>query len=163
MAGDPSHSSLAMLDHLARLSRAQTEASLAEIGLRTRHFVALTVLRDHAPATQQALATVLAIDRTNLVGLLNELEADGYIERRRASEDRRRHIVVLTDAGERVLAQAEAGVAQAEDALLLGLDEDERRVLFQLLQRATSGHVLDCVGAAGMRSDRTAAATATTA
>jgi DNA-binding MarR family transcriptional regulator len=154
MAADTtSHSSLAMLDHLARLSRSQTERSLAGIGLRPRHFVALTVLREHSPATQQALASVLAIDRTNLVGLLNELEADGYIERRRSPEDRRRHIVVLTDAGERVLAQAEAAVADAERALLLGLDEDERRVLFELLQRATAGHALDCVAASGLRDD----------
>lgn len=152
MATTPaSHSSAALLGHLARLARVHTEASLDQLGLRSRHLVALTVLREHAPATQQALAAALAIDRTNLVGLLNELERDGYVERRRSSEDRRRHIVELTPAGEQALQSAERATAQAEAELFHGLDEQERATLHTLLQRAAAGHVLDCAPAAGLR------------
>ena len=54
-------------------------------------------MRENGGVTgQQELATELGVDRTNLVGLLNELEAEGLILRRRAAEDRRRHIVELT-------------------------------------------------------------------
>ncbi|MBB4660778.1 MarR family winged helix-turn-helix transcriptional regulator [Conexibacter arvalis] len=145
------HSVSALLDHLARLSRVHTEATLDARGLRQRHLVALTVLREHAPATQQALASALAIDRTNLVGLLNELEGDGYVERRRSAEDRRRHIVELTPAGERALTGAEQAIEQAEAEIFHGLSEQERATLRALLQRATAGHVLDCAAAAGLR------------
>ncbi len=151
MASTPAtHSSAALLDHLARLARLHTEATLDRLGLRSRHLVALTVLREHAPATQQSLASALAIDRTNLVGLLNELEADGYLVRRRSPEDRRRHIVELTPAGERALARAERALDRAEAELFHGLDEQERATLRELLLRATAGHVLDCAGAAGL-------------
>src|ERR1700676_2272567 len=93
------HRSSALLDHLARLMRLRAECALEPIGLRPRHLVALTVLRDYGSPTQQALAAALQIDRTNLIGLLNELETEGLVLRRRSSEDRRRHFVELTDDG----------------------------------------------------------------
>src|SRR5258708_2394227 len=110
----PTHRTAALLDYLARRMRLRAESALAPLGLRPRHLVALTMLRDLGSSTQQALATTLQIDRTNLVGLLNELEGAGLIERRRSSEDRRRHTVELTDAGIELLAKAEFALAAVE-------------------------------------------------
>jgi DNA-binding MarR family transcriptional regulator len=126
----------------------RAETALAPLGLRPRHLVALTVLRDNGSGTQKGLAAALQIDRTNLVGLLNDLETDGLIERRRSPEDRRRHIVELTDAGARRLGEAECALAAAEDEVLGALAPDERETLYRLLQQATRGHVADCAAAA---------------
>jgi DNA-binding MarR family transcriptional regulator len=90
---------------------------------------------------------VLQIDRTNLVGLLNELERDGLVERRRTAEDRRRHIVELTPEGTARLREAECALAAAEEEVLGALDADQRELLYQLLQQATAGHVVDCAAA----------------
>ena len=65
----------------------------------------------------QAVAT-LEMDGTNIVGLLNELEARQLIERRRSPEDRRRHLVELTGAGAEQLAKAESALSAAEDEVL---------------------------------------------
>jgi DNA-binding MarR family transcriptional regulator len=143
----PGHGSSALLDHLARLTRLRSESALAPLGLRPRHLVALTVLRDHGDGSQQNLAAVLQIDRTNLVGLLNDLEREGLIARRRAEDDRRRHIVELTPGGAERLREAECAIATAENEVLGALDPDEREQLYRLLQRATSGHVVDCSAA----------------
>jgi DNA-binding MarR family transcriptional regulator len=148
IASNPAnHRSSALLDHLARLSRVRAESALTPLGLRPRHLVTLTVLRDHGGATQQALASTLQIDRTNLVGLLNELESAGLIVRRRTDEDRRRHVVGLTEAGGEKLVEAECALAAAENELFSALDADQRETLYQLLQQATAGHVLDCAAA----------------
>ena len=66
-------------------------------------------------SSQADLAGTLQLDRTNLVGLLDELESEGSIERRRSPEDRRRHTVVLTQSGRERLARAEFVLAAAED------------------------------------------------
>src|ERR1035437_1439775 len=108
------HRSSALLDHLARLMRLRAESALAPLNLRSRHLVALTVLRDHGSPTQQVLAAALHTDRTNLIGLLNELETEGLILRRRSNEDRRRHIVGMTAEGSARLASAECALAAAE-------------------------------------------------
>jgi DNA-binding MarR family transcriptional regulator len=126
----------------------RAEAALAPLGLRPRHLVALTVLRRNDGGTQQALASALRIDRTNLVGLLNDLESSGLVQRRRSAEDRRRHIVELTAAGDRRLAEAESALTVVEDELLGALDPAQRDALHALLTQATTSHVLDCAAAA---------------
>lgn len=115
--------------------------------------MALTVLRDQGAMPQQALAERLHVDRTNLVGLLNALEQDGLVARTRSAEDRRRHLVELTDAGAEKLRDAERAVADAEDEVLGGLDADEREQLYRLLQRATTGATIDCTAAVETESD----------
>lgn len=128
--------------------RMRGESALAPLGLRPRHLVALTVLREYESPTQQALAAALQTDRTNLIGLLNELEAEGLVLRRRSEEDRRRHFVELTDEGTERLAEAEAALAATEDEVLGALDADQRETLYQLLAQATTSHVVDCASAA---------------
>ncbi|MDQ6807466.1 MAG: MarR family winged helix-turn-helix transcriptional regulator [Actinomycetota bacterium] len=134
----------ALLVHLARRMRVRAELALDPLGLRPRHLVALTMLRDHAGSTQQSLSAALGIDRTNLVGLLNELESAGLIERRRSIQDRRRHTVHLTPVGFERLAQAESALAAAEDEILVSLDETQRESLYLLLQQASDEYVFDC-------------------
>jgi DNA-binding MarR family transcriptional regulator len=140
----PVHRSGALLDHLARRMRLRAESVLAPLGLRPRHLVALTVLRDRGGSTQQSLATTLEMDGTNVVGLLNELEAEKLIERRRSPEDRRRHVVELTKAGITRLAKSEFALAAAEDEVLGSLDSGQRETLYNLLQQAANGSVVNC-------------------
>ncbi len=128
-----------MLDYLARQMRLGSEAALAPFGLRPRHLVALTMLRDNQELTQQSLASILQIDGTNVVGLLNELESSGLVTRRRAPEDRRRHLVELTDQGRETLAQAEFMLAAVENEVLSALTNSESEQLAGLLRRAATG------------------------
>jgi DNA-binding MarR family transcriptional regulator len=138
------HRTGALLNHLARRMRLRSEAVLAPLGLRPRHLVALTVLRDGGDCTQQALAATLEMDGANIVGLLNELEAEKLIERRRSPEDRRRHVVELTDAGARQLADVELALAAVEGEVLGALDESQREALYNLLLQAARGTEPSC-------------------
>jgi MarR family transcriptional regulator, lower aerobic nicotinate degradation pathway regulator len=138
------HHSGALLDHLARRMRLRSEAVLAPLGLRPRHMVALTVLRDSGGSTQQALAATLEMDGTNIVGLLNDLEAKNLIERRRSPEDRRRHTVELTEAGATQLSNVEFALLSAEDEVLGALSETQRETLYNLLQQAARGSDMSC-------------------
>lgn len=135
----PPRRSGALLENLARRMRTHAVRVLEPLGLRPRHLVALTVLRDRDGSTQQALATTLVLDRATVVGLLNDLEADGLVERQRSPEDRRRHIVRLTDKGARTLAKAEFSLAAVEDEVLCGLDAEQRAALYDLLSLALGG------------------------
>lgn len=128
----------ALLDQIGRQLRRHSEPVLEAIGMRPRHLLTLTVLRDRGGSSQADLADLLRIDRTNLVGLLNELETDGWIERRRSPEDRRRHIVELTAAGHEILSRAEFALAAVEDEVFSALDNEQRATLYSLLHRVFS-------------------------
>jgi DNA-binding MarR family transcriptional regulator len=136
-----------LMEHLARRLRAESESEIERFGLRARHVVALTLLRDSGQRPQAELARVLGIDPTNVVGLLNELEAAGLVERRRSPEDRRRHTVALTAAGHERLAAIEEVLITVERRALAALDDDQRATLHTLLRAATEDAGVDCSAA----------------
>lgn len=146
---DRDRGSLALISHLAQVVRRDADQALADVdGMRPRHLIALTLLRDHGPMAQAALGEALRLDPSNVVALLNDLEARGLVTRRRDPEDRRRHIVELSGGGVGALDRAEAGLAAVEDTLLSGLSADERRTLHALLLRASGDRLPDCAEAA---------------
>jgi len=71
------------------------------------------------------------------VALLNGLEDEGLIERRRSPEDRRKHIVSITTAGRRRLGEIELVAAELEQRLL-GLKPKELTTLHSLLTKAVA-------------------------
>ena len=105
---------------------------LKPIGLTPRHFGVLYELRAR-PTSQQALIDSIGVDPSKLVGLLNDLEADGLIVRRRDPEDRRRHIVEVSKEGRARLSAAEKAAAGVEDRLFASLDDAQRAELLRTL------------------------------
>ena len=127
-----------LLDLILRRLRGAAEIEVAKVGLRTRHIIALTLLRDFGEQGQAGLADSLGIDPTNVVALLNELESIGLVERRRSPLDRRRHTVMLTEAGSARLTEAECALAALEHRMFAGLRNEELTSLHDLLQRAAA-------------------------
>ena len=131
------HLSAPLLVHLARRMQTEAEVELAAFGLRARHVIALTLLRDLGEQNQSDLPATLGMDPTNVVALLNELEADDLVERRRSPQDRRRHTVSLTPAGKARLKEVEHLLTEVEHRILDPLTREEQRSLYVLLVRAT--------------------------
>src|SRR5713101_3273487 len=135
---------LPLLEHLARVGCRAAEATMSPGGLRPRHLIALKLLSEDGPASQQGLTEALRLDPSNVVGLLNELEERELITRRRDPSDRRRHIVELSPLGEDELALAYARLSSVEDNLLSVLSPAERATLYDLLVRAVGAKSPPC-------------------
>ena len=105
------------------------------LGMKLKAYLALARLRD-GQMSQSELCTSMHMDPNNCVLMLNELEASEYVERRRDPADRRRHIVVLTEAGREALAGAERAMVGLEAEVLGALTPEERERLHGLLTRA---------------------------
>jgi DNA-binding MarR family transcriptional regulator len=124
-----------LLMRLARASGRRIAASLECLDMSGHEFAALHLLHDSGPLSQQQLAQGLRIHPSNLVGLLDSLEADGLVARTRDPVDRRRHIVGVTKAGLRRLASAQRAAIDAERELLEPLSSAERQELLSYLRR----------------------------
>jgi DNA-binding MarR family transcriptional regulator len=123
--------------------------SLAGTGLKPPHVAALMQLSDD-PVGQQALGESTQLDPVKLVGILNDLETAGLVERRRDLQDRRRHIVAITASGRSRLDDVDRASALAEERLLAGLAPAQREQLAALLRLviATSQVAEVCPGTA---------------
>src|SRR6266480_7652033 len=124
-----------LIFRLARVTGYRIGQALESLQIRTNEFAVLHHLHRAGPLSQQELGGALRINPSNLVGLLDALEADGLVVRPRDPADRRRHIVGLTAAGQKRLVQAKAAVSEAEQELLAPLSRDERSQLHDLLER----------------------------
>ena len=109
-------------------------------GLTGPHYAVLALLEEEPRETQAMIADALGYDRSHLVGLLDELEERGLIERRRDPADRRRHLVTLTADGKRTLHRLRKIVRRADEDFLAPLDSGQREQLHRLLLLLTSYH-----------------------
>jgi DNA-binding MarR family transcriptional regulator len=94
----------------------------------------LSVVAEGRRPSQLEAAQRVSIDRTTMVALLDALEQRGLVERRPDPADRRRNIVVLTDAGTKALTGAARATDEAEAEFLAPLPERDREPFRRMLQ-----------------------------
>ncbi len=134
-----------LLVQLTRLINRRSTPDL--LGQTLKELAVLSYLRDFDEVSQQTLTDGLCIDANYCVLLLNDLESDELVERRRDPADRRRHLVSMTDKGRRALHQAEQAQQSLEDEILGALSTEERSTLSHLLRKAIDAQT--SVSAAG--------------
>src|SRR3954462_478059 len=94
-----------LLKRLGMIAKERTVEAFEYAGAVPYDYAVLAVLAQGACATQAHIADSLNYDRSYLVGLLDELERRGLIERGRDLNARRRHFVTLTNAGAQELVR----------------------------------------------------------
>lgn len=103
---------------------ARMEPHFEELGIDGRDYTLLAVLSNDAPDSQAELAALCSLLPAQLVPVLEALERQGLVERRRDERDRRRLIVRITDGGRERLAEADAAAQVIERELLGNLGEE---------------------------------------
>jgi DNA-binding MarR family transcriptional regulator len=114
--------------------------AFAAAGARAYHFRLLATLVEFGPASQATLGRHAGIDRSDVVAALNELAADGYVERTPDPADGRRNVITLTASGRRHHKRLVALVAQAQDEIFAPLTPTDRARLTTLLGRLLAHH-----------------------
>ena len=137
-------SALFLLKRLGMSAKERSFTAYEALGLHPYHHAILAVLDEGTRETQGSIADSLGYDRGQLVGLLDELEAAGLIERRRDPSDRRRHVVEMTAAGRKTLAKLRALSKSLEEDFFAPLDARERKVLHTLLLELAEEHLPTC-------------------
>jgi len=134
---------LGILDGLLgyHLRRAQValfqhfSATVGAGGVTPAQLGVLSVIDANPGLSQTQLGTALDIDRSTVVGMIDQLEAQALVERAPAPADRRSHALRLSAAGTEALRKLELAVRAHENAVASGLGPAERRRLIALLKR----------------------------
>jgi MarR family transcriptional regulator, lower aerobic nicotinate degradation pathway regulator len=114
--------------------------ALSTADARRHHYVLLAVLDEAGPISQAELGRRSNIDRSDIVGDINELSERHLVERVPDHTDRRRNLVTLTASGRRHLRKLDKLLAEVQDDLLVPLTPDERELLVDLLSRVVAHH-----------------------
>ena len=123
----------------AQAHRIVTE-SFAAGGARAYHFRLLATLVEFGPASQADLGRRSSIDRSDVVAALNELEADGYVERSADPADGRRNVITITTAGKRHYRRLTTLVGKAQEEIFAPLSATDRTRLTTILGKLLAYH-----------------------
>jgi len=115
--------------------QADLSCRLKPLGLRMVTFSALVLIVDNPGLRQSQLADALAIERPNIVLILDELQRNGLIARDRALDDRRAYALRATKAGARIYQQAMAVMRDHERQVFDALTQTERQALIATLHK----------------------------
>jgi DNA-binding MarR family transcriptional regulator len=128
---------------LGRLGYELKKKALDELeaaGFGIHDYKVLALLGEAECNAQSVMAELIHVDRSQLVGLLDDLEERGLVERHRAKDDRRRHTVTLTSHGREQLKRLRAIVKRVEEEFLAPLDAESRQQLYDLLAKLAVYH-----------------------
>src|SRR5436305_15220104 len=137
-------STLVLLKRLGFNAKQHSFDEYEKAGLSPYHHAILALLDEGMPETQAAIADALGYDRGTLVGLLDELEEHGLVERKRDPDDRRRHLVRLTGDGKQTLGRLRAFAQRVEEECLAPPDAEQRETLHALLLELAAKHEPRC-------------------
>ncbi|WP_157640929.1 MarR family winged helix-turn-helix transcriptional regulator [Longispora albida] len=142
-ATDPPERIRRVPSRLLGLAAAQADrlitAGLAGAKAHRWHYTVLASLGDDGPASQAGLSRRTGIWRSDLVAVLNELEAGGYVLRAPDPADRRRNVITITEPGRGRLTELDTLVTALQDRLMAPFDAREREQLVDLLARLVEG------------------------
>lgn len=128
-----------LLSRTSGLAVRAANAGLAGHGLRVRQYSALVLVADSQDGvSQRDLASTLGLDPSQIVLLVDELQAAGLVERRPAPADRRTRLVAATTRGRQVRRAAVEGAHEGVRRQLGALSDEEQETLRALLERVVS-------------------------
>lgn len=108
--------------------------SVGDSGITPVQYAALQVVSNQPGIDQRTLARNIALDTSTTGGVVDRLEARGWLERRTSPEDRRARQLFLTRAGDQALAETIPAMLRAQEQILAPLTERQRAEFMRLLQ-----------------------------
>jgi MarR family transcriptional regulator, lower aerobic nicotinate degradation pathway regulator len=106
-------------------------------GLTQTQFAALAKLREVGHCSQNQLGRLIYLDAATTKGVVDRLEARGFVTARPDARDRRRRAIALTEKGRAAAAAAVKVARQITRQTLVPLTAAEQRSVIRLLRKLT--------------------------
>lgn len=136
IAGDAAPSTLAfLLSQVGIYAARQFSERIAEVGLHPALFRVLNLVDAAEGRSQQAIGEAIEVPPSRMVGLVDELEQLGLVERRPHPTDRRVRALYLTAKGRETLERGREIAKTHERDLTKGMPAVDRKRLTEYLQK----------------------------
>lgn len=120
---------------ISRCAAAYRQEKLAPFGLKAVHASYLATLCRNPGVTQEQLAKLVFVNKSNAARQLAVLEEAGFVERRPSEDDKRAVLVYPTEKAQEVLPQIRQTFRDWEALIAVDLSEEERQLLVTMLDK----------------------------
>ena len=114
--------------HLLRLK-------LQHLDIDRNYYALILIDKYDGIITQQELALMLDSDKVSIVRIVDYLSENGYVQRKRKTEDKRKHSLNLTDKGKLAIPEIKESFAEINEIVLKGLEEQQIVELTQTINK----------------------------
>jgi MarR family transcriptional regulator, lower aerobic nicotinate degradation pathway regulator len=104
-------------------------------GLTRVQFSTMVKLQDVGISSQNELGRLLLMDRATIRDVVSRLRKRGFIRVQPDTEDRRQHVLGLTELGETITRRAMKVAPAITENMLKPLNESERKQIVKLLRK----------------------------
>lgn len=119
---------------LGKLYFAELVKSLKHLGLEKHFSVLVLIDKMGSKCTQQFIADTLHIDKTMMVGVIDDLSKKKFIARTQNPDDRREYWIQLTDKAKKHMPEIKKTVNRINKTTLKGLSGAEQERFHKALQ-----------------------------
>lgn len=134
-----------LMHDVSRLRRIVFDNLMKPLGVTRSQWWVLAYLSRHDGMAQSDLANILELGKAALGGIIDRLEASGFIMRNPDPVDRRVKRVFLTAQGKQTIKEMRVMSHEMSEEILEGLDNNERVVLADMLNKVKH-NLLDIKG-----------------
>ena len=103
-------------------------------GVTPVQFAALNAIVASPGIDQRTLAASIGFDTSTIGGVVDRLEARGWVQRQVSPQDRRARLLKVTSEGQRLLQDVSAAVLATQERILAPLPEAERQEFLRMLK-----------------------------
>lgn len=139
---------LRSLRRIMRATDVQSRKLMAEYQITGPQLICLQALLEDGPSTTSALAKLVHLANSTVVGILDRLEAKGRLVRERSTKDRRVVLVYITDEGRDLLSRAPSPLQDRLAQGLSGFSDKEQIAMAQSVERIVELLEVEDFGAA---------------
>lgn len=129
------HYTMRYINTIARCANLYHDEALRSAGLSSYQSSYIPIVCAKPGITQDQIARELHVNRSSVTRQMTSLEENGFVTRRRSSDDRRAVEVYPTDKAQAVLPAVRAARKNWRSLLLEGMTDEEREALDVLLAR----------------------------
>jgi DNA-binding MarR family transcriptional regulator len=109
-------------------------ANTSQLNVSPGLYMILTVVRQNPGLKQKDLARCAKLDRSTMVGIIDQCEQRKWLQRRPFVGDRRAHAIHLTAKGEALLDEMQQNVSALEQGIVDQLGRRKRDQLLKLIK-----------------------------
>lgn len=122
-----------LLNKAAQIIKEKGDEAIKRYHITTKHLGILYLLKETDNLSQIELGRSLLIDRTTMIKLIDDLEQEQYVQRRKNSDDRRIYNIHLTETGKSNLSEIKASIKNIEEKFLSNIDQTHQSILIDSL------------------------------
>lgn len=103
-------------------------------GITPVQYAALQTVHDLPGLDQRSLARAIGFDTSTIAGVVDRLEARGWLRRNASPTDRRVRLLTITEEGKALVAAVQPDMQRAQTRMLAPLPEAERTEFMRMLR-----------------------------